>query len=367
MIKTRTLFLLAIPLVVGVCAYLAASGRVDGPWRPSRPPRVEYPSTLDLGERELGDFVTARYSITNRGESDLTIDHIQSNCACTGIERELATGRFSRIASLRLQPGETAQVATRIVVHGVPMGGDMKNVLQFETNDPTHPVGQIRMLVRRVHRGIVACPDKVGLGTVRIGTRVRRVLELYDNSIDPRAVERVTSSQPDRITTKLLPADSTTRHSDAKSDGTLMLIGRVEVDVATDTPAVIDGHIEIYVAGRLHKPDLVAIYGRVAAAIEIFPTALLLPRSSSTGPLYTAKCMCRSTSGERLDVSLEGVPAPLTVDVWDGNNATSKTLCVTLHPERASAVTKGENLQIRIRATAGQDEAVLELPVVLQK
>ena len=168
----RCIWWFASPFLVGAIAYLATSGffiKFSSSYI-ALAPRIDYPATLDLGSHENGDQILKRFTRTNIGAGELLIDNIQTNCSCTGMERE-QDGQFVHINELRLQAGESAEVVVRVSVRGVPFGTEMRNVIDFQTNDPKNPKGRIEAIVRHVTGGIHTNPNSVVFGTVSIGER----------------------------------------------------------------------------------------------------------------------------------------------------------------------------------------------------
>ena len=148
-------------------SYLAATGVLRRAWSENikNDPRIEYPARLDLGNHEVGEIAITRFTIANRGGGELVIDDIHSNCSCTGMERE-QDGRYGRVNSLRLKAGEQANLVMRVSVRGVPIGAEMLNAVEFQTNDPDRPTGRIEAVVRFVSGGVSATPQSIIFGTV---------------------------------------------------------------------------------------------------------------------------------------------------------------------------------------------------------
>ncbi len=365
--KMRVIYWLALPAFAGLMAYLGASGQLRRVWLSIFPvdPVIDYPRKLDLGPHEIREQVIAPFAISNRGASELVIDQIQSNCSCSGME-EPRGGRYDHIESLRLKPGEKANLVMRISVRGVPALGQMVNLVQFHTNDPSQPVGQIEAVVGPVSRGVSTNPGLINFGTVPLGTRIRSVLDVWDTATPPRVIERVTSTKPDRITVRLLPVphQSQVVPTDPE-DGAL--IGRLEVIVDTTRAAEFNDGIQIHTAGRTREPDKVPLVGRVIAAVELSPALIVLPRASSNGPLYEATCVCRSTNGERLAVSVESPSPGLVVQGEDGDEPTVRVLRIKWDPRQAKIPAGGRRETVRLRTKAGKAEVPLELQVVLER
>jgi hypothetical protein len=305
--RMRTLCWLAVPLLAGLLAYFAAKGELIPAWSAvvRRAPRIDYPRRLDLGPQEIGEHAAARFTIANRGAGELVLDQIQTNCSCSGMERE-EQGRFVRLESLRLKAGEQADLVMRVSVRGVPIGAEMINVVEFRTNDPAEPAGRMEVVARCVSGSVSVTPPSVVFGTVATGAKVRQVVDVRDKSITPRHIERVVSTVPDRVRVRLLPSGDESHRTEPHPDGEL--IGQIEVVVETESPGEVNATFHIHLAGETRRPDAVPVFGRVAPPIEMSPSLLVLPRASSNGPVYSATCLCRSNSGEPLSLTVDSLP-----------------------------------------------------------
>jgi hypothetical protein len=127
-------------------------------------PVLECPAIVELGDRELGEVAVARLTIANRGGRELVIEEMQSNCACSGLERE-QDGKFIRLNSLRVAPREEVQLVMRVLVQGAP-GGPAQSRVEFRTNDPVRPAAAIHTSVSKVKAGVNTLPTSVVFGTL---------------------------------------------------------------------------------------------------------------------------------------------------------------------------------------------------------
>src|SRR5262245_47569288 len=359
--KVRLCCWLVVPITLGAFAFLALGGRS---WLAAvtTNPLMEYPATLDLGEREVGDVVVTPFTIANRGGSDLVIDQIQTNCSCAGLERR-QDGHFVRLDSFRLKAGEKAELVVRLSVPRLPVGTPMNTVIEFRTNDPKQQTGCIELRVRRILGGVLTSPESVVFGTVATGAEVRQTVNLLDKAPTRRTVDRVTTSVPGRVLARLLPG--TEPLSVPKPEGDYVIVGRVEVTVLTGTPGYVSAEVHIHLAGETRKPDVLTVVGKVAAPVEVLPSQLILPRASSKGPVYDALCICQSSGGKPLTVTLESAPNGLAVELLAQESESRRAIRVTWDPKKGD-VGRGQRHVIRFRAEAGQDSTIVELPVLIQ-
>lgn len=357
----RTSLVVALLAAALLAGYLFSSKL--GLW--SGHPEIEFPATLDLGKHEVGDQVVKPYVIANRGRADLVISEIRTSasCSCAGLER-LDNGQYVRIEALTIPPGAHADLVLRFAVRGAPIGGPLRNVLELQTNDPKHPVARIEFIVDYVSGGFHLSPGAHVFGIVPRGAKVQQVVEVRDKATSPRTIERISSTDR-RIQVELLPieklanADSTTR---TKIEGPV--IGRFRVTVQTDVPGRVDANVEIHPSGLPRKPDLFPVTGQVASDIEIGPSMVILPRQSSKGPLYNATCICRSTSGKPLSLSVETIPAGVSVRILDHIDRASKTVVIDISPPDAKQAGEERHV-VRFRARVDNNETVVELPILV--
>jgi hypothetical protein len=349
---------LAAALAAGACSRL---GRQTDELPPH--PVAEFPAEIDLGKRERGEIAVAAFTVANRGGAELLMEGFQSNCSCSGIERRKGS-EFVRLDSLRLQPGEEVELQMRVSVRGVPIGARARNGVQFRTNDPDKPSGQIDAVITQVTGGVFTVPDKVVVGAVPVGTTVRHVFQVRDDAITPRSLERVTSTL-NRVKVRILDEAEVAETASAVHGG--ISIARVEVEVDTSTPGNIDGEVNLHLAGAERPPDAIRVFGRVADAIDLSPSALVLPRSSPEGLIYTTNCIVRSTEGKLITVAVDSCPPHLSVKIPSSGQepVACAIITVTLDPNSPSLAAKERDNPIRLRCRMGDTESVVELRVLI--
>lgn len=351
-----------LPVLCGVIVFGWQSARVRRTWASwaGTAPVINYPSVIDLREQERGKIVVTRFTIVNQGGADLLIDDVRTNCACSGLEREI-DGGFFRVESLRLGSGEQADLAMRIAVRGEP-GSLMRNVVQFRTNDPTQPEARIEAVISTVTVGVEAFPASLIFGRIVVGTDAKQVLELRDQAALPRFVKKVESSDPARFSVRLLT--SGTGESTEERNASGRLVGRVEVELRTTVPGVVEGNVFVFLDDLHRAPDSFPISARIVPAVEVSPSSLALPRSSDSGPVYHAKCYCRSNSGKPLRVVADNVPAHLNVQVLhDEDDACLATVRIEWKQREAADGSGAGPGAVRLRVKAGDEELSIEILV----
>ena len=180
----------------------------------------------------------------------------------------------------------------------------------------------------------------------------------------PRIINRLESMQSDRINVRLLPVDKELEKKKNHPDG--FLIGRFEVVVETGTPGEVNAAVQIHLSGAKREPDILPITGKVASPFQMSPSLIAFPRQSGNGPIYEAGCLCRSTNGRPLALALLSVPAGLTAEILASGEKDQRTIRVKWDPLKELMAGQKKQL-IRFRATVGEYETVVELPVFLSK
>ncbi len=271
-------------------------------------PVLGAPATVDLGVQENGSVAEARFALTNAGGGVLSLSAFRTDCACNALELEEG-GRFVPLDRLSLAGGQSASVRLRKTVRGAA-GQPMDSVVRFQTTDPDRPEAAVAIVVARVLAGVTASPPNWVIGSVNQGSVSRREFDLFDSADPPRAVERVESSDPNRVRVEFLPADPA-----APPQAGRLPTGRLVVTIDTTRPGPVDGSIRLHVRGGKATPDAIGVTGRVVAPVECSPAALSLPRRASSGTVYAANCLVRATAARRLELRPTEVPEGVRVEV----------------------------------------------------
>jgi hypothetical protein len=290
----------------------------------------------------------------------LVIDDVRSSCGCAGLERE-TDGLPARIESLRVLPGAEQALAIRAVVRG-PVGGGIRHVVSFRTNDPGRPTASVEFLVAKIKGGVTSKPSNAVFGTVVTGTAARQVLEIHDEGLLQRRIDRVASSHPHLFQARLL---SVTAGPGEVTPPTL--IGRVEVTLQTQRPADLTGNVEVYLTDGNRPPDLIAVVGRVANLVEPTPSILLLPRRSANQLLYFGECCCRTAVDEPLELAVTEAPPDLAVQIIPTNDANAKTVRIAWDPRTVGDNELHSRTEVRLRARVGGRETDLTIAVVRRR
>lgn len=359
----RNGILLAAGLIlVGGLLYFSSSAvlHVRRAVAPEGKPIIEFPAHIDLGGREVGEYITVPISISNRGNAELAIWDIRTNCSCSGLERRDSDGRNIRIDSLTLAAGEHVDLAMRVVVRGDP-GAAASNLVLFQTNDTQVGEGRIRIEVSQVLGGAIATPAGYFFGTALVGDDCRQIIEIRDLAPMPRRIVSAACSDTDSVTARTLPIDSG-RPGVAAGPG--QLIGRLELIVNTDKPRNVAAKVHLQLDKSTVAPDGIPISGRVANIMEASPASLVLPRMSGEGPVFRATCIVRSTQGKPVTLVLESVPFGITAQLLEGvEGATARVVQISWDYERAKHLAGAPALCVRLKANIGAKTESIVIPI----
>ncbi len=304
-----------IPLLAGAVAYSLRSGGLLRQWAvvTQSAPVMDYTSVVDLGPREIGTVAHGQVTIANRGGGELLVEQIRSSCGCAGLERAVGD-KLQQVETLRLGPGEKAELVVRVSVRG-EVNQPYRFVLTARTNDPTRPEAAVEVVIPKVGGGITTTPATVAFGKVVVGDTARQTLDLFDSAAKPRKVVKVATVDPERLSARLMPVPDSSSEEARSQAG--RLIGRVEVTLRGDRPGPAGNELRIELDEEGRGPQAVSVSGQVVPPVEVIPQRLTLPRSSGTGPVYYAQCVCRCAKGEAVVLRPSSVPAGLRVDISD--------------------------------------------------
>jgi|SRR5579883_441683 len=326
----------------------------DHPLKPANPePVVECPEKVEVGEQEIYSLAVGRFRVENSGGKELVLSDVRTGCSCTGLEIE-RDGKFFRSNEIRVPVGGGIDLAIRRSVHG-PVGVEIVTPVYFRTNDPTTPERTVKLIVPKVTGGVETSPRSVVIGNVALGSKISHIVEVIDEAMNPRAVERVVSSNTSRIRVRDLPAVS------PESRG--KMVARLEVSVDTQSAGSIEERIEIYLTGRPF-PTVVPISGTVLAPVELSPKSLVLPRQSEGKAVYTAKCLCRSSQGKVTEIRTDSCPPDINLD-FGKDNAQVRFITITWNHAHTNANDPSVRI-VRLKAVVGGAEHDLELKIYCQ-
>jgi hypothetical protein len=304
-----------------------------------------------------------RFAIANRGGSELVIDDIRRSCSCTGLEREV-DGKFTVVESLRLQPNETVNVNIRVAIRG-RIGEPMRNQITMRTNDPNRPQAAIHVTAD-VSAGFTTSPTTVLLGTLVVGKETHTNITVRDAAAVRRKVVRVDSSAPEQFSVRFHPSDENT-NSEMTESGPVRVLGYVEATVYAHSPGPIEGEVRIYLDDPSREPTRIPVWGRATQPVEAVPASLVLPRSSQDGPIYFGECIMRSNDNSPFSLDAESLPPGVTVKFEPNQGqSTQQIVRIELNPEYRELPAAEPVQHVRLRATAGAQSTIVDIPVQLQ-
>lgn len=358
----RRILLVVVPVTAGL-ATVALRGWSSGDRKETATPApvVDVPALVDCGEQESGKEFMVPVAVANRGTAELLVSDIKTDCGCSGLVRE-EDGRIVAVKSLRLAPGGVADLRVQAIVRGAA-GESATHIISFRTNDPKRLEGGFQVRVPRIRGGYFTVPASVAFGGVAANAVCKQIVEVFDFERAVRPLKKASATRPDRCRVALLPLSDADQKRD---DAGRKVIGRVEVEVGTDKPGPLNAEILLFADGAERPTGVVPVSGRILAPIEVSPSVLALPRQSGSGPIYTASCICRSTSGKSMALSVAAAPHGFSVSVKpSAGNAALAIVAITL--AREAVATDGTAARIRLRAKSGEHTSEVEIPVYVTR
>ncbi len=276
---------------------------------PTGVPAIRVQESIDLGECEAGQIAASEFEIANDGTAELNIAGVRASCSCTGLETRQPDGQYSKVEALTIPPGERKNLVVRLAVNGPP-GESITSVVNFRTDDPARPEVTLAIRLRRIRSGAFSQPVAFAFGTTSAGQPVSKVVDIIDAVSPPRAVDRVATTNPERVRFTRLEVPE----AEAATPGG-RVVARVRIDVVTQTPAEIDERVNVWLVNEApSSPVSVRVLGRVAAPVEFAPkTLVLLP---ATGDVRQGTVFCM-THGRPATVRVVECPPGFTAHVAD--------------------------------------------------
>lgn len=343
----------AISCIVVVYGYFGLGFFVP---QPPKPPAINCPELLDLGERELGEELVAEVPIKNTGGQPLIFGNVRTSCTCSGLNRKKGNDFYS-VSEWTIQPGQEEIAYLRMTVRGVTVNSELAVAVRFTTNDPNWPERTLIAKVRRVWGGTTHSPESVNFGTVLVGRKAERIVHLWDASNPPRRIDRVVSTNPTEVGVKLLPPDA---EEPPPYRIKPQCIGRILITATCETKSAIDTTISVYAKDDSGRHDDIRVTGRVSESHILTPAAVSLPRKSEGGSVYSLQCLCRSYDNSPFALLSHESPSGIELSYESGVDKMSHLIRVNVD---RSLKPRAYEARIEIRTSLGARHIAMPIEV----
>src|SRR5262249_2443840 len=161
-----------------------------------------------------------------------------------------------------------------------------------------NPVVLIELLAE-VQGRIAVVPLRLNLGTIQLSEKVRTTFEIRDTGRRaPFTLGGVKCSRPDLVES-IAARKSEPGISGSATDKIAKPLYTVDLVVrAPSQPATFDAVLEVYEQDREYPVATAPFTGRTVPRFQFTPSAVVLPRASESGPLWTGKVRCANTLGK---------------------------------------------------------------------
>lgn len=272
--------------------------------------QIKYPEVINFGVREIGDVAIERFFVENKGRENLIVNKIKTNCSCTGFEIK-KNGEFVKANEFVIAPGKTEEVAVRLTVQGIPPNSKATSEIFFQTNDPDQKDCKIKLIIDRVKSGLSPIPDVIIVNDFKPRVEKKYLIDLFDDTEGFKQISGLGVSDKNRINVELILDDI---KNDVKTDEhEKKKIGSIEVTIKSKDQCNFNEVIVIKKNDNTIMTNKIRIIGSILPSVDISPGAIVLPRKSSTGLIYKAKCVFRSTSGQTMKLNIKKLPNGVTV------------------------------------------------------
>lgn len=111
-------------------------------------------------------------------------------------------------------------------------------------------------------------------------------------------------------------------------------IASLEIELDTSVTGFVAGIIRIELEGEGARPTEIPVDAVVRPRNEFVPAELDLPRSSTSGSVFTGTVMLRNWDGEAVKILPKSVPSFITLQFHAQTAIDQQVVDVTLDPER---------------------------------
>jgi len=98
---------------------------------------MEVDAEFDAGEKVKGEFITAKFNVTNTGDYPLIISDVSAGCTCT----------VAKKPEEPVAPGESAEIVAQVDTDKTGVGSVVKSLRIVSNADPSVTVVKIKALV----------------------------------------------------------------------------------------------------------------------------------------------------------------------------------------------------------------------------
>jgi len=272
--------------------------------------QIRYPEVINFGVREIGDVAVEKFFVENKGREKLIVNKIKTNCSCTGFEIK-KNGEFVKANEFEIAPGKSEEVAVRLTVQGVPPNSKATSEIFFQTNDPCQKDCKIKLIIDRIKSGLSPVPDVIIIKDFKPRVEQKYLIDLFDDTEGFKQIAGLGVSDKNRIEVELFLDHF---ENDVKIDEHVnKKVGFIEVKVRSKGAGDFNEVIVIKKNDNTIMANKIRIIGSVLPSVDISPSKIVLPRKSSTGLIYKARCVFRSTSGQAMKLNIKKLPNGVTI------------------------------------------------------
>jgi hypothetical protein len=325
---------------------LPSASRNQGPQ-----PKVEIdgPLTYEFGNMATQKTGTHTWVIRNRGQADLELTMLGSNCQCT-------IAKFKKGEKAVVPPGETTEITLEWKTNDSV--GDYAKSATIGTNDPGRP--EFKLSVRgQVHMPVVHYPPDpvIQMGTISNEEPGRATVAVFSLDRPELQITRISSSKPD-----LIVGTATPLSSDETRVLKVQAGHRVDLEVL---PGMTIGNFRDEVVIETDHPDqpklTLTLVGSVTGPISIVPSKLqMISVKSREGATQQVTLLVRQGRPTNFEVAHK--PEKLEVSIVPNDTPTLKgryRLTVTVPPGTAAGLVDDQIILKTDHPNAGE----LKIPV----
>jgi hypothetical protein len=325
-------------------------------------PIINVPLDLDLGTQRTGNLITTSIPIRNLGRDELILNDFLASCGCVSFEVKNAE-TAAKVERVVLPAHAEVELVLRIATRGAP-GSRLRELIRFRSNDPQRPVIALELNMRLIG-GIVAVPTEIQCSQISVTEVAKRRILLYDTGVnEPFVVHKVVSSRPEVIkitgVTQLRPEQ---RSEPLEfSDG--IALYAVDIQIESSSPiSRMEEVIQVIPKGPGVPAIRIPVVGSIDGRFRVAPVAVVLPRMSEEGPIYSTICRVSSSDGKAFVLRPISVPEGIDVSFQKETTDGSISLTVGCAPSFSSG---NGRPKITLEATMGDVRELIDIPFLIR-
>ncbi len=316
-----------------------------------------YENLRHMGTIPHGTIVSAESVLTNKGDTEITVEDFATSCSCTKVYVRNPMNQKVEVVSLTISPHNSAVVGTDINVSG-DVGSLQSNRISFRSPSDDH-IQSIIFTYTPVS-SLFILPKIVDFGSFYLGEEPSRIVDLKsdgtfaDKIIDLKVFGSHSSSIVVELEVSPWSGEETTPDF---SDQEISTVGRLKFTIRNLTNMTpFRRNIRLRINDRWDIE--VPIQAQPQSKVKFSPEVVILPRISASVVETEAVIICRSFDDIKDFKLISKLPENLSLTI---ENQTSKTCRLVLKYVGQSVRSNPEQIKQVLLFSCGTSQEIISI------